>query len=187
MERVADAGWTPGMKLDLDFVRTRRPYTLRGALLLLSGVVLATFGAQQYYIAEHEIAALEQELAMLARAQRGHGAGRQVNIDQLRGRLVLANQVMRKKSVPWDSLFRDIENASDKKIGLLGVQPDATTGFVRISGEARDAAALTDYILRLEKQPSLRNVHLTEHEIKSNQGQAVVRFNLNATWAGAQS
>ncbi|HWP87787.1 MAG TPA: PilN domain-containing protein, partial [Burkholderiales bacterium] len=82
---------------------------------------------------------------------------------------------------------RDIENASDDKIGLLAVQPDAATGVVRITGEARDAAALTDYITRLEAQPSLQNVHLAEHEIKLNQGHPVVRFNLNATWAGTQS
>jgi Tfp pilus assembly protein PilN len=175
------------MKLEMDFVRTRRSCTVQGALLLLSGIILTGAGVQQYFAARQEIAALERELAMLARAPRGDRGERQVDIDRLRGRIVLANQVVRKKTVPWDSLFRDIERASDNQIGLLAVQPDAPSGVVRISGEARDAAALTDYIVRLEAQPSLQNVHLAEHEMKLNQGRAVVRFNLNATWAGARS
>ena len=172
------------MKLQLDFVRSHRRYTLHGALLLLSGIGLAGFSVQQYFAAKGEIAALEHQLAKLAR---GAGGEPKVDLERLRARIVLANQVVRKKTVPWDGLFRDIENASDDKIGLLAVQPDAATGLVRISGEARDAAALTGYITRLEAQPSLQNVHLVEHEIKVNQERPVVRFNLNATWGDAQS
>jgi Tfp pilus assembly protein PilN len=175
------------MKLELDFVRPRRRYTLPGALLLLGGLISVGFSAQQYSAAEDKIAALERKLAGFTRGTGGAGDERKVDLDRLRARIVLANQVVRKKTVPWDGLFRDIENASDDKIGLLAVQPDAATGLVRIAGEARDAAALTDYITRLEAQPSLQNVHLAEHEIKLNQGRPVVRFNLNATWAGAQS
>jgi Tfp pilus assembly protein PilN len=186
MARFAAACLESRMKLDLDFVRSRRRYSWHGALLLVGGIVAAAFGVQQYFAAERAVTALERELAMLARGA-GNGTGRNADLDQLRARIVLANQVVRKKTVPWDGLFRDIENASDSRIGLLAVQPDAASGLVRISGEARDAAALTDYITRLEAQPSLRNVHLAGHEIKVNQGRPVVRFDLNATWTGAQS
>jgi Tfp pilus assembly protein PilN len=173
------------MRLDLDFVRPRRRYSWHGALLLLGGIVAAGAGVQQYYSAERAVIALERELALLSRGA-GGASGRNADLDQLRARIMLANQVVRKKTVPWDGLFRDIENASDSKIGLLAVQPDAATGLVRISGEARDAAALTDYVTRLEAQPSLQNVHLAGHEIKATQGRPVVRFDLNATWTGAQ-
>jgi len=187
MESIAIAQVVSRMRLQLDFVRSRRRYTWLGAVLLSGGIVLAGFSVQQHFAAEAEIAALERELARLARGAGGAGGEPKVDFDRLRARIVLANQVVRKKTVPWDGLFRDIENASDDKIGLLAVQPDAATGVVRITGEARDAAALTDYITRLEAQPSLQNVHLAEHEIKLNQGHPVVRFNLNATWAGTQS
>ena len=174
------------MKLEHDFARPRRRYSLQGALLLAGGLFAAAFGVQQYFAAEREVNVLEREVAMMASGARD-AAGHSVDLDRLRTRIVLANQVVRKKTVPWDGLFRDIENASDSKIGLLAVQPDAAAGAVRISGEARDAAALTDYITRLEAQPSLHNVHLAEHEVKVVQGRPVVRFNLNATWKGAQS
>jgi Tfp pilus assembly protein PilN len=174
------------MRLDHDFAHPRRRYSLQGALLLAGGLFAAGFGVQQYFTAEREVTVLEREVAMLASATRG-GAGPGVDLDRLRTRIVLANQVVRKKTVPWDGLFRDIENASDSKIGLLAVQPDAASGSVRISGEARDTAALTDYITRLAAQPSLQNVHLAEHEVKVVQGRSIVRFNLNATWKGAQS
>ena len=175
------------MRLDLDFVRPRRRYAVHSLSLLLAGILSAGVGVHQYVAAEQEIAALESELSMLARGDGGARGGRAVDLDRLRARIVLANQVVRKKTVPWDGLFRDIENASDGKIGLLAVQPDAATGRVRISGEARDAAALTAYIGRLEAQPSLQNVYLAEHEVKPDHGRAVVRFNLSATWKGAQS
>jgi Tfp pilus assembly protein PilN len=175
------------MKLGLDFVRPRRAYSVPGAVLLLAGFTAAGLGVEQYFAAQREVAALERELSTLGGGARGIGTERSVDLDRLRARIVIANEVVRKKTVPWDGLFRDIESASDSKIGLLAVQPDAASGLVRISGEARDAAALTDYIGRLETQPSLKNVHLAEHEIKSSAGTAVVRFNLNATWTGARS
>lgn len=174
------------MKLEMDFVRPPRRCTWQGAALLLAGSCGAIFGAQQHMATAHEIAALERELAITP--GNGSGGARGADgFDRLRARIVLANQVVRRKTVPWDGLFRDIESASSSRIGLLAVQPDASAGLVRISGEARDASALTEYIERLEAQPSLKDVHLVEHEVKMHQGRAVVRFNLNATWAGAQS
>jgi Tfp pilus assembly protein PilN len=175
------------VKLEMDFVRTRRPWTMHGVLLLLTGIAVAGAAIQQYVVANQDIAALEREIGVHARAPGGNPRERQADIDRLRGRILLANQVVRKKTVPWDGLFRDIESASTPKIGLLTVQPDASSGVVRISGEALDAAALTAYIERLEAQPSLANVHLAEHEIKLQQGRPVVRFNLNATWAAGRS
>jgi hypothetical protein len=175
------------VRLDLDFVRPQRRYTWQGALLLLGGLATAGFGAQQYLNAEREINALERELSTLARGAGGARGERTVDLDNLRARIVFANQVLRKKTVPWDGLFRDIESASDSTIGLLSVQPDAATGLVRISGEARDASALAEYMARLETQPSLKKVHLVEHEMKGEHSRAVVRFTLNATWKGAQS
>jgi hypothetical protein len=175
------------MKLDLDFVRPQRRYSLQGAVLLLVGIAAAGFGAQQYVAAERELGALEHELGTLARGAGGARGERTADLDNLRARIVLANQVLRKKTVPWDGLFRDIESASDSTIGLLAVQPDVATGLVRISGEARDASSLADYMARLETQASLRKVHLVEHEMKREHGRSVVRFNLNATWKGAQS
>ena len=175
------------MKLELDFVQPRIRFTWRGAVLLAGGIALASLSIHQYMAAGREIIALEGELATLTRGAVHTGGAPGVALDQLRARIVLANQVVRKRIVPWDGLFRDIESASDNKIGLLSVQPDVASGLVNISGEARDAAALTDYMGRLEAQPSLEDVHLAAHEIRSNQGRQVVRFNLNATWVGAQS
>lgn len=176
------------MNLEMDFVRQNRLYTWQGAVVFAVGLCGAIFGVQQYASAGRDIAAFERELAIAHRSGSSGGAGgtrgeRAGDLDQLRARIVLANQVVRKKAVPWDALFRDIESASNSRIGLLAVQPDPATGLVRISGEARDTAALTDYIERLEAQPSLKSVHLVEHEVKQEQGRAIVRFNLNATWA----
>jgi len=62
------------------------------------------------------------------------------------------------------------------------VQPDLPGRQVRIGGEAHDAAALVAYITRLEEKASLSGVLLTEHELRQEQGRAVIRFSLSAVW-----
>src|SRR4051812_1639127 len=95
------------MTVQLDFVRHGRR-TWQGTLLLVVGIAAATVGVQQYYSNGREIAALERELAMLSPA-RGTRGQNSVDTERLRARIVLANQVVRRKTVPWDALFRDIE------------------------------------------------------------------------------
>jgi Tfp pilus assembly protein PilN len=55
--------------------------------------------------------------------------------------------------------------------------------MLRITGEARNAAALANYIARLEQQPSLNQVYLAEHELHMEQQRTSLRFGLNAVWA----
>jgi hypothetical protein len=166
------------MKLELDFVRHRALIGAPGAALLVAGLVAAGFSVEQYFGVTAEIAARERPVA----AERTLQRSAPLNLEQLRARLTAANQVLEKRTAPWDALFRDIEAASDKKVGLLSVQPDLPGRQVRIGGEAQDAAALAGYITRLEEKASLGSVLLTDHELRQEQGRTVIRFSLIAVW-----
>ncbi len=165
------------MNLELDFVRTPARAGATGIVLLGCGLLAAAFSVQQYLSFSERLAAHAREAAPRETAVT------RVNLDQLRARLLAANKVVEKRTTPWDTLFRDIEAVSDKSVGLLSVQPDLAGRQVRITGEARDAAALAAYITRLSQKASLRDVYLTDHEMHQVDGQAVIRFGLSANWA----
>lgn len=170
------------MRLGLDFVRRPVPFSRSGAALLLGGILTMAFSVQQLVKVNAETAALrESQAAAAAAAERARGRP-QLNAEQLKLRIRLANQVVQKRSVPWDALFRDIEAASDKDVAVLSIQPDTDGRVLRITGEARNPAALAGYISRLEQRPSLARVYLAEHESRLERGQPLLRFGLNATW-----
>jgi hypothetical protein len=167
------------MNLELDFVRKSTRMGAPGALLLACGLLAAGFSLQQYVSLTAEIDSRAHQGGARPTAREGGAA---VNLDQLRTRLLAANNIVEKRTTPWDALFRDIEAVSDKKIGLLSVQPELAGRQVRITGEAHDVAALAGYIKRLAQKSSLGDLHLTDHEILKVEGQTVIRFGLSAIW-----
>ena len=172
------------MQLGLDFVRRHSRVSARGVLLLLAGGAFAGVAAQQLHEANTTLGVLERRLDGASRAA-SRTADKPVDMAQLRARIALANQVLARKTLPWDELFRDIEASAEANVGLLSIQPEVATRQVRIGGEARDAATLTKYIGRLEAKPSLQNVYLVAHEMREAYGRKILRFELSASWQGA--
>jgi len=170
------------IRLGIDFVPRRAAFSRAGAVLLMGGVVAIGLSIHAYFAVHGELGELKENLgAAAAKAKRANGQP-VPDSEQLRARIQLANMVVHKRSIPWDPLFRDLEAASGKDVAVLSVQPDAVAGAVRIGGEARDAAALSAYIERLEQQPSLADVYLAEHEVRQAAGRSPLRFGLQATW-----
>jgi Tfp pilus assembly protein PilN len=170
------------MRLGLDFVRRRPVVSRSGAALLAGGVLALGISVQQYAGLRHDIDAVRENIGAATAAAKRDSGRPQLDTEQLRSRIQLANRVVQKRAIPWDALFRDIETASDKDVGVLSIQPDADGRALRITGEARNAGALAAYIARLEAQPSLDQVYLAEHELRQEQGRSSLRFGLNALW-----
>jgi Tfp pilus assembly protein PilN len=169
-------------RLGLDFVQRRAAFNRTGLALLAGGVLAVAFSLQQYVSIHEATAALKDRLGSIAAVARRERGEPRLDPEQLRSRIQLANQIVQKRAIPWDTLFREIEAASDKNVGVLSIQPDAGGRVLRITGEARDAAALAEYIARLERQPSLDHVYLAEHELRQVQGRSSLRFGLQAIW-----
>jgi Tfp pilus assembly protein PilN len=169
-------------RIGVDFVRRPPAFSQPGAALLAGGVVAVALSLQQYVSIHQDAAALKESLGSIAATAKRESGRPQIDPEMLRTRIKLANQVVEKRAVPWDALFRDIEAASDKDVGVLSIEPNAGGHVLRITGEARNAAALAAYITRLEMQASLAQVYLADHELRVDKQRTSLRFGLNALW-----
>lgn len=82
----------------------------------------------------------------------------------------------------WTALLNSIESAQSKKVALLVLEPDATNGRLRLTAEARDVAAMLDYLKQLQQQPGLREVVLLSQLVNEDNPQQPVRFIVGAQW-----
>ena len=101
---------------------------------------------------------------------------------ELAHRIASANAVIDALAVPWDPLFRSIESADARGLGVMSLVPNARTRQLRLSGEARSVPELLAYVDRLAALQALERVHLEGYETVLRDGVAVVSFNVAATW-----
>ena len=101
---------------------------------------------------------------------------------ELAHRIASANQAIDALAVPWDALFRSIESADARGLGVMSLVPNARTHQLRLSGEARAVPELLAYVDRLTALQQLQQVHLEGYETVERDGVAVVSFTVAATW-----
>ena len=172
-------------KLGIDFLRA--PVGRRVGLALLIVGVAASGGAIGYFSklerAKGKLESIPHDGAPYGKGARSGGTAEN---ERLRSRMAATASVMSGLNRPWEQLFADLESAGTPDIGLLGLEPDARRAEVRISGEARDGAALSEYITSLERTSSLKRVSLSQHELVPNQNQGALRFVLVGVWTGVR-
>jgi hypothetical protein len=151
--------------------------------LLLALALLASLLTVAYYLQLNEKANGWEE--RLERIERGHGLGAADRTGEaLAQEVQRANEVLRQLTLPWEELFRTLESVAGKQVALLALEPDLEKQQVKISGEARDMAALLSYIARLEEQPVFGTVYLQSHQLQLRDPDRPVRFALLAVWRG---
>lgn len=84
-------------------------------------------------------------------------------------------------SIDWERLYRSIDQATSEEISLLAIRPSAAGKSVQISGEARDMAAALAFVEALRREP-LAHATLLSHQIKQNDPQRPIIFEIAATW-----
>lgn len=67
-------------------------------------------------------------------------------------------------SVPWAAILDELERHATRDIALLGIEPDAVQGRVRLEFEARRLQSLVDFAQRLGGSPAFERVALAKHE-----------------------
>lgn len=172
-------------RLDLDFAGPPRGAGPLGYALLALGLAAALASGYAYLRAEDQRAGLEETVDGMKKVLARQGvrlAAPAVLNEQTRAEIRRANLVIDRIAVPWDALFRDLEQAADRDVALLAVEPDAEKRSVRIDGEAKDLAAVLAYLARLEAQPGLAEVTLTNHALRDGGAQRPVAFSLGARW-----
>ena len=88
-------------------------------------------------------------------------------------------ETVQRLSLPWGELFSALESAASDKVALAGIEPDAKTGTVTITGDGKDYLAALSYVLNLSRTEGLERVQLVRHEQK-NEG---VSFAVSAAWS----
>lgn len=97
----------------------------------------------------------------------------------LRQEVQAVNRQIRQLNQSWETLFGDLRTFPGGAVRLLGVDVEARTGSVRVTGVAADATTMADYAAYLADKKSLRSVVLSRHEAEGSS----LRFVVDAKWA----
>lgn len=170
----------------LDFVAAPAGSSRAGVLLVAFGVMLAGAAVFDDAAGSDELARLqhqrERAQAAYQRAKVAHAAASNRRAG-LFGTDAVA--VERRLNLPWGALLDALERAQSDNVALLGIEPDAARGRLRVSGEARDMNALVDYIGALEGKGGIADLRVLSQQVKETDAQHPVEFQLEARWGVA--
>ena len=169
--------------LELDFHREDSRARWAGSALLAVGLAGALAAAAQYRHVAAELAQAEAQVhesgIAAKRKATPHPRG---DLQKVGLELKHANEILLRLKLPWNDLFASVESGSMPNVALLAIESDTDKGRVKISGEARDLAAVLDYLRFLGTQPTLAEVYLQSHQVQQQDPQRPVRFVLSADW-----
>ncbi|WP_435626530.1 hypothetical protein [Candidatus Ferrigenium straubiae] len=165
--------------LRLDY-QQNLPFPWVGPALLALTLVVLTLTVAYYVELNGKAISWEDRLDQIERGQGrlSPSGGREDVVQEVKR----ANEVLRQLTLPWDELFRAVDSAAGKEVVLLAMEPDAEKHMVKISGEAKNLAALLKYIMQLEEQSVFGPVYLQSHQVQQQNPDRPVRFSLLAVW-----
>jgi hypothetical protein len=167
--------------ISVDFSGRRRPLTLAGALLLMSGALATAAACVEYRRLDASRAGLELKLAAADRRTHHDPAQDARNA----GLTEEAGHIAQELGTPWTHLLAELEGASHDSasdIALLSVEPDEAKHLVHVTGESRDLTHVLAYVGRLQTSALLRYPMIESHELRTEDPQRPVRFALSAEW-----
>jgi Tfp pilus assembly protein PilN len=171
--------------LHLDYQKVFRPFPTLGAIMLGGALVVAILSAWQYSYFVDVLTAWEVRGKEVKRLAEQHNVGRPAgpqDKEQLALETNRANEVLRRITLPWGELFKAVESAAPKHVALLALDPDADKQVMKIVAEAKDIAAMLDYMHTLEGRELFRTVTLQSHQVQQQDPQRPIRFSLVAAW-----
>ena len=157
------------VRLDIDFIRSRRRSAWAGRLLFAIALAVAADAGWTYLRLREALAADQGRLAAVQPR-----AARKVGPEEL----AAARETVQRLTLPWTQLFGALESAASPQVALLAIEPDPRSGKVTISGDSKDYLAALTYVLNLRRSDGLANVQLVRHEQKASD----VSFSVSASW-----
>src|SRR5713101_7405968 len=162
------------VRLELDHLRkTPRPARVSWLLLAIALLFTADVGSS-YVKARSGVEAKTSRLARLSNAHSAGGSGAPATARPLsKEEFGAAQDTILRLSMPWDNVFRALEAARSDDVALLSIEPDAGSGSLSITGEARSYPAALTYVAWLSHEKTLKNVRLAKHEFDRNDARRV--------------
>jgi hypothetical protein len=171
-------------RLELDFAGTRARGGAVGLGLAVLGAIALAAVAVQLHALSGQRAGLELRREALERVQqRGNSLAAVAGLAAQN-----VNKTVHELATPWSQLLAELENASTDSTGniaVLSIEPDHAKHRVRVTAEARTLDLALAYVQRLQKAQVLRYPMLDSHEIKADDRDHPVRFQLSADWSDA--
>lgn len=168
-------------RIDLDY----RPRKSGPQLLLFgAGILVAGMTAVAYMSLADEAARWRQAAQMAAQEAASFADGEGVGGDHLRLREEIeeANAAIGRLSLPWNELFRGIEDAAIDRVALLSVQPQPQQHLVNLNGEARVYADVLAFMGRLDSSGAFSRTRLLSHKVESDDPRHPVSFAIATGW-----
>ena len=173
--------------MHLDFLRQHRPPSAWAWLLLLAGL-LACGTVLDWRFTTLESRRISAEAA-LQRAQReltpSAPAALALSDKQMSADWARAAKTAQELAAPWPELFEILEGAADQPLALLSLELDGARRNLVLTGEARNYAALLDFLRYLQSQSLLGAVALHTHQTNQLDHDKPVRFRITARWEHA--
>jgi hypothetical protein len=171
-------------RLDLDFSPARRNRPA-GWVLLAAGLSAALLAAVQFQSAQAARMAVASELNAAAGRLPGAKTEPARSGPPLDPRVSkAANQIARELQMPWAEMLAALEAIPTPDVALLGVEPSALRHVVRITAEAKNSAAMLDYLQALQGGRQFQDVWLTSHLVQAQTPGTPVRFIVQLKWSG---
>ena len=170
------------IRLELDHLRRTPPPAKISWLLLAIALAFAADVASSYLKTRMEIEARTAKLARLSGALPAREAASTIVGSLSKEEFGVAQDTILRLSMPWDNVFRALEAARSDDVALLSIEPDAGSGSLNITGEARSYPAALTYVAWLAHEKTLKNVRLARHEIDRNDARQRISFTISAEW-----
>ncbi|MDE2219520.1 MAG: hypothetical protein KGJ52_03990 [Gammaproteobacteria bacterium] len=171
-------------RLELDFAGRRA----HGGPL---GIAVATLGALcliAVLLQQHALQGQRQGLELRLDALLG-AAHRVQSVSSVAGLSAqTAEKTVRELGTPWSQLLVELEDASGDTAGnvaVLAIEPDHTKHRVRVTAEARTLELALAYVQRLRRTDVLHYPMLDSHEVRADDKDHPVRFQISADWSDA--
>lgn len=168
--------------LDIDFSRTRPSPARSGLGLLGAGFLLLVASAYAFWQTSSALEAARSAYAQATYrppAKKHHVAPPSPAQQQAEKQ----NQAIRDElSVPWQPLLALVENCPVRQVALIGIDQEPGQRRLHITAEAKDTAAMLDYLHYLQQSSLLREALLNEHLVAARTPGTPVRFQITAIW-----
>ena len=172
--------------LQLDFQRQSKPLPWLGLGLLTAALAVCLLLGGYYHSLQRLNDTWEAKLDRLDRlSSRAARMPRLIDAQAERTQMLevrQANLVLRQLRMPWNDLFRAVEDSAGKDVALLGLEPDTRNGTVKITGEAKHLDAVLDFVKELGSHEVFSSVFLQNHQVQQKDPQRPLRFSLLAAW-----
>lgn len=183
--------------LAIDFVAPpARKMSLFGLTLLVAGGACLVLAMLELDARAQDLASAESRLKNLTRGLALRGERPPSAKPAGSAASGAAAKILPRLQAPWHELLGELESAAGgplalpgevdgtagQPVALLGVDADARSRTLRLSGEAKSIDAVLAFVERLRASRRLDDVYLLGHEQRVIGAATVIAFTLSAAW-----